>query len=56
MSNQKLFNDDVLMKILIDLHRKSLNCKLLDVHTFMNLQAFLNGVPNNGVIPTNKLF
>jgi len=51
-----MFNDDILMKILLDLHRKSLNCKLLDIHNFMNVSAFLNGIPNNGVFTANKLF
>jgi hypothetical protein len=56
MSNQKIFYDDILMKILLDLHKKSLNCKLLDVHNFMNVSAFLNGMPPNGVLTANKLF
>lgn len=44
------------MKILLDLHKKSINSKLLDVHNFMNVSAFLNGIPSTGVLTANKLF
>ncbi len=56
MSNQKIFNDDIMMKILVDLHRKSMNSKLFDVHNFMNVSAFLNGMLSSGVLTVNKLF
>jgi hypothetical protein len=53
MSNNKMFNDNILFKILNDLNINNLNSKLLDFHNFMNISAFLNGITNNGDIKVN---